>query len=1450
MPRSLLSIHAWYCIPLSVFSVVGAMQAAVLDDFEYGLGNNIVSAPLADFGWVGASREFVTSRGIDTPGGSRFAILLSGANVQAAKSFPVAGGAPGFYLEADIQHHFESFVSSISLGSGDPADPVLGPQFGIIGSETGELIFFAFVRAAGDGPTSVSKDPIGVSARLRLVVDASGFDGDGAGFVFASPAFRDGEFRALEGLQNVRLGLRRPGARPASSWNVVHLQLDTFTKVDNIASGNVRIARLRGFEVTQSMQDLYNQIPLVEGKPTYVRTYLEPAQGEGGFNVEVRLRGFRGGAELPGSPLERYLINAPGEQEPFSLGQNVLDRRAEIAQSANFLLPESWTSGQIRLQVETDSTLECDGEGGACGVFVQFVPAPNLRVRFVPIIAQAQFGDARLQPGEIIGLADRFAAMYPVKTIDWIIDAPMTFTIADMQTRGLGDVLQGLRRRRVANADSSTDIYFAAIPRLPDVGGKASEDGHAAATVGFFANLPYASRTAEHELGHALGRPHSIDQSLGVTGGTLHGHCNEDAPIGTEDFPFIEPTASGAVRPTFGPLLRGASNLMFGLNHRYVISSRRGNFKEPVLDPEKNFELMSYCDFLSRTEVWPSSHTCSNLLAAIRQRFGGVGASSLRMLAAGAMGDSLLISGTINVTNLSTTLDPVLRLPSVPFNSVPSPYLCRLLDGAGNLLSETAFAPHADGDASSVQGFALAIPFAAAARQIAIVKNGQVLASRAASANPPSVQLVTPNGGEVLSSETVQITWIASDSDSDSDSLVYALQYSADAGVSWTSLADKLTANSYAVSTAALPATTNGRFRIFASDGFNTAIDVSDGVFQIPNHAPELVIGSPGDGEAYFGGSLIAFEAIAHDPDDGLLETVEWRSDVQGVLGMGTRLELFGSQLAPGDHTITVTARDTSGTAATESRLIRVFAFAPPWLRATVADADTLHLEIGAATGSRLTVETSSNLINWVSWQTVDQGSNTLNLSDTILLGAPRFYRARTEAPPTAFLQQPASTAAFVGNRVVLNPQLRGHRLHFQWFYNGLPMTNATNSMLVLNDAQRADSGHYYVVVSNYTGAITSSVALVTVMSAIYEVVHHFGTNSQDGINGWGPLTLGSDGWLYGCARNGAISNSGVIFKMQLDGAGYTVLHRFQPVTDGANALGGVIEGSDGLLYGTCAVGGTNNSGTIFRLERDGTGFTVLRHLLSTGDCRNPQGALLEAADGMLYGTAYNGGGFARGGVFRLNKNGSAYQIISGFNFAGTFAPRGPLGGVIEAADGTLFGTTELGGSTNKGAVFRLSKDGSAQMLLASLGTVEGGLVSPDGNLLLANDGLLYSCAYSGGASNLGGIFRMATNGASFAIIKHFGDTIGDGLEPRAGLIQLPNGQIAGTTRIGGAANQGAVFTLNRNGANYLTRRSFTGADGARSRSPLLLTPGNVVYGMTFGGGTSDQGVIYRFLLL
>lgn len=154
----------------------------------------------------------------------------------------------------------------------------------------------------------------------------------------------------------------------------------------------------------------------------------------------------------------------------------------------------------------------------------------------------------------------------------------------------------------------------------------------------------------------------------------------------------------------------------------------------------------------------------------------------------------------------------------------------------------------------------------------------------------------------------------------DGDSLRFAVQYSADAGASWGTLATDLEGDSLTVARSALAATAQGLVRVLASDGLLTAADQSDAVFAVANNPPQVAI-LRSRLPAFSGNQRLVLEATAHDTEDGMLAPgrLAWSSSLDGALGSGTELELLVSALSPGVHQLTVTASDLAGATATAS---------------------------------------------------------------------------------------------------------------------------------------------------------------------------------------------------------------------------------------------------------------------------------------------------------------------------------------------------------------------------------------------------------------------------------------------------------------------------------------------------------------------------------------------------
>lgn len=170
-------------------------------------------------------------------------------------------------------------------------------------------------------------------------------------------------------------------------------------------------------------------------------------------------------------------------------------------------------------------------------------------------------------------------------------------------------------------------------------------------------------------------------------------------------------------------------------------------------------------------------------------------------------------------------------------------------------------------------------------------------------------------------------------------------------------------------------------------------------------------------------------------------------------------------------------------------------------------------------------------------------------------------------------------------------------------------------------------------------------------------------------------------------------------------------------------------------------------AGAVFALQTDGTGYQVLHHFSNLGsDASYPFTALLLSADGWLVGTTQGGGAGNRGALFALRPDGTEYQLVH--SFRGDSDPGvNPQVGPALGPDGTLYGTTPSGGAGNLGAVYRVQADGTGHQVLHSFLPTGGDGTNPQSGVILASDGKLYGTTPSGGTGNQGTVYRLHTDG-------------------------------------------------------------------------------------------------------
>jgi len=361
-----------------------------------------------------------------------------------------------------------------------------------------------------------------------------------------------------------------------------------------------------------------------------------------------------------------------------------------------------------------------------------------------------------------------------------------------------------------------------------------------------------------------------------------------------------------------------------------------------------------------------------------------------------------------------------------------------------------------------------------------------------------------------------------------------------------------------------------------------------------------------------------------------------------------------------------------------------------------------------------------------------------------------------------------------------------------------------------------------------------------------FSLLHSFAGNAFDGQMPFGSLIV-SGGALYGMTSHGGARNYGTIFKINPDGSGFALLHSFVGgAGDGKSPHGSLIV-SGGVLYGMAYSGGAGNLGTVFKIDPDGSGFSLLHTFAGgVGDGSNPYDSLIVSG-GAFYGMTYSGGASDKGTVFTINPDGSGFALLHSF-VGGADDGSGPLHGSLIISGGVLYGMTSSGGASgasDKGTVFKINADGSGFVLLHSFVSGAGNGEGPAGSLI-ASGGVLYGMTGYGGAMGRGTVFKINADGSGFTLLHSFIEGVGEGINPYDSLI-VSGGVLYGMTCYGGASGSGTVFKINPDGSGFALLHTFIGGVGdGRNPYGSLIVSGGALYGMTYSGGASDKGTVFK----
>jgi len=316
-------------------------------------------------------------------------------------------------------------------------------------------------------------------------------------------------------------------------------------------------------------------------------------------------------------------------------------------------------------------------------------------------------------------------------------------------------------------------------------------------------------------------------------------------------------------------------------------------------------------------------------------------------------------------------------------------------------------------------------------------------------------------------------------------------------------------------------------------------------------------------------------------------------------------------------------------------------------------------------------------------------------------------------------------------------------------------------------------------------------------------------TYNEDGERPLAPLTSFQN-VLYGVNSVAGDTGCGCgnIFSITPGGT-YTVLHVFDPFVPGANdfnqwpgglnPVGGLLIGSDGTMYGTTSSGGTggalgpdntNGAGTVYKISTVGANFSIIHNFdgsLNTG----PQGMLIFGQDGFIYGTSYGSGAYGEGFIFKMDTGGGNYSVL--YSFKGTNQPgnstdgANPEGRLALGPDGTIYGTTTLGGSPSQYGTAWSIKNGTYTQLYRFNLNGEGALPH-SGLILIGND--LYGTTTSSGPKGGGTVYKLvppAQSGGQWTYVSlhNFTPLDPNGDSPYGDLLYA-NGKLFGVNISGG----------------------------------------------------------------
>lgn len=863
----------------------------------------------------------------------------------------------------------------------------------------------------------------------------------------------------------------------------------------NVVTVNVTVnlgVQVFGIEVTQTVQSLNNTMDLVAGKPTFVRAHVK-ATSPASENVRLQSAYITAKDTATNSILGTITNSNKGT----SLNLLQEPKRSELDDSFYFQLPPEWTAARrVEFKFGTTPSYQCNEPDAVkdCAAIVEFKPRRQFSIKLLRIAYTDPAGTVhKPTDADVLQTVQELKTSFPLADFSKGIQTEWPTRQEFCTLAGMGALLTSIAAARASDcgrdfartrqcSSNVEDFYFGLMPyaydgvcsATPGAGGLGENgrpdgiktDNSSNSSVAFARML----NNRVHELGHNFGLKHTCFKK------------NSDDTFAESD--------CGTVVPADGTLSMvkddNDPNTFYGFDaYRETLTgvldvgyAGHGRIYGPNTP-----DMMSY-----GPSAWPSTFNYLRLFNALAPQTSASAMSYRTNLLAVPADKVFVINGTINLDNRSGQFGGVFSTDYSGDLALPpsGSYSIRIEDSQGTVLGTYPFEPITF-SGGELGGFSLTLPKDPSARRIHLLHNGQVLATRQASASPPTVTVTAPNGGETLNGTASNFAWNASDADG--GPLNFTIEYSIDSGNTWTMLTTEWESNTYPVDLTKLRSSSQALIRVTASDGFNSSSDQSNSTFIVPSHGPQVGVLTPEADHVYVGDQPVALSGFAVDPDEGILTgtKLSWTSNLNGPLGTGESLSLSALTLQEGTHTITVTATDSTGLAGSASNSIRVFRTRPTFPAAMAVGSEVLAYtaDFGVTPITPQTVAIRNSGDGDLAWtatanqpwmqlasaagtapSNVDVTINPANLPPGTYSGTVTINAATTPASSKVVnvnLTITAGPPSTIGGRV-LTPDGRGLRNAVVSLVNsqGVSMTATTSSFGIFSFASTPDD--YYTI--------------------------------------------------------------------------------------------------------------------------------------------------------------------------------------------------------------------------------------------------------------------------------------------------------------------------------------------------------------------------------------------------